>query len=183
MFKSKLLLVAFSLMATSASAQDIRWKSEKATPGDYVSVEQSKGGLIHHVYAGRKGKDFVLKSYRGAQPAGEPVFVTYLDKDGNYRKWVRADGFEIKYRPHDCTRTLGQCTYKEVHSDGRRKKRTRVTEATKNGLAFKEYDESGAFLFGGRIALDAWGWRGDGTVDGNRGKQKFRLAGRSFDPK
>lgn len=178
--KAKFFLMAFVLTATSVSAQDIRWKSEKTTPGDYVSVEQSQGGLIHHVYAGRKGKDFVLNSYRGAKPAGEPVFVTYLDRDGNYRKWVRADGFTVKYRPHDCTRTLGKCTYKEIHSDGTRKTRTRVTEATKNGMAFKEFDETGAFLFGGNIALDAWGWGGNGSINGDRGKQTFRLVKRSY---
>jgi len=173
--KHFLAIALASLMGTSANAQDIRWQSEKMTPGAYVSINQSQGEMIHHVYTGRRGKAFVLTSYRGAKPGGTPAFETHLDKDGNYVRWVRPDGFEIRYRPHDCTRTLGQCSYKEIHSDGTRKQRTRVTEATKKGLAFKEYDENGTFLFGGKMNLEEGGWAGNGVIDSAQGKQRFTL--------
>lgn len=166
--------------ASIATGQDIRWKSERATPGDYVTIDQSQGGLIHHVFRGKTGNSYITDSNRGPEPKGTPVFTTYTDKDGNYLRWIRSDGYEIQYQPHDCTRTLGQCTYTEVYSDGTRKERTRITQATNNGFRYQEFDQDGQFMFGGKIKLDAWGWAGNGTIDGYKGKQRFRLIKRSY---
>ncbi|MEM7723664.1 MAG: hypothetical protein AAF376_15025 [Pseudomonadota bacterium] len=164
-----------SALAGSVHAQDIRWMPETMTPGDYVTIDQSDGGLIHHVYAGQVGGSYVLQSFRGSAPGGEPVFTTYLDRDGNYLRWVWNDGFEVVYTPHDCTRTLGRCQYAQVGSDGVREVRLRITQATRRGFEFQEYDVDGQRLFGGWIELDARGMAGDGRLDGLRGKQRFRL--------
>ncbi|WP_204114425.1 hypothetical protein [Shimia biformata] len=168
------------LSVSVAEAQDIRWRSEIATPGDYVTIDQSQGGRIHHVFRGKSGRSFVIDSYRGKSPEGTPEFTTYADKNGNYLRWVRRDGYEIRYKPHDCTRTLGQCTYTEIHSDGKKNKRTRVTEATRDGFSFGEFDDKGNYLFGGRLALDSHGWAGTGRIEGNQGVQKFRLVKSKF---
>lgn len=174
---SRVGLVMFALFAfaSCASANEIRWKSELVKPGEYVTIDQSQDGRIHHVFRGKSGGKYVLDSYRGKKPQGKPEFTTYLDKDGNYLRWVRKDGFEIRYHPHDCTRTLGQCSYTEAHSDGTNNARTRITKATKRGFSFKEYDQSGKFLFGGQFDIDAHGWAGKGSIDGYRGKQRYRL--------
>lgn len=167
--------ISAALVSTAVAASDIRWKPETQTPGDYVSIDQSQNGLIHHVYGGKSGRYYVLKSYRGDSPSGKPVFTTYLDKDGNQVRWVRQDGFELKFRPHDCTRTLGRCQYTQTGSDGKKQVRLRITEATRKGFKFTEYNADGKRLFGGKITLDTHGNAGNGRIDGYAGKQRFRL--------
>ncbi|GAA6177433.1 hypothetical protein GCM10007927_01980 [Sulfitobacter pacificus] len=181
MIKSMLgsILLA-AVCAAPVSAQDIRWQPQTMTPGDYLSIDQSMGGPIHHVFAGRSGKAYVLKSYRGPSPDGTPVFTTFLDRHGNYLRWVRADGMMIDYRPHDCKRTAGECQYRRVFSDGRHEIRTRVTTPTANGFTFKEYDASGNFIFGGSIELDERGNAGDGHMNGNQGEQVYRVMKRFY---
>ena len=44
-----------SLISTSVSAESIRWKPETLKSGDYTSINQSQGGLIHHVFRGKVG--------------------------------------------------------------------------------------------------------------------------------
>ncbi len=177
---SIILGFVFSLISTSAFAEGIRWKPETHKPGDYNSIDQSQGGLIHHVFRGKVGRFYVLDSYRGSSPTGEPVFSTYLDKDGNQVRWVRQDGFEVNYRPHDCTRTLGRCQYSQVDSNGNQEIRLRITEATQNGFRFSEYGADGVRIFGGEIALDARGNAGNGRLDGTQGQQRFRLVGQVY---
>ncbi|QUJ77189.1 hypothetical protein KDD17_03975 [Sulfitobacter albidus] len=169
-----------SLISTSVSAESIRWKPETLKPGDYTSINQSQGGLIHHVFRGKVGRFYVLDSYRGSSPSGKPVFSTYMDKDGNQVRWVRQDGFELKFRPHDCKRTLGRCQYTQTGSDGKKEVRLRITEATRNGFKFSEYGSDGKRLFGGNITLDARGNAGNGRLDGYQGKQRFRLVKQAY---
>lgn len=164
-----------TLVISPAFAEGIRWKPETLKPGDYTTIDQSQGGLIHHVYRGRVGRSFAIESYRGSSPSGTPVFTTFLDKDGNQVRWVRQDGFELKYRPHDCTRTLGRCQYTQTGSDGKKVTRLRITEATRTGIKYTEYDSEGRRLFTGQVALDERGNAGSGSIDGNQGKQRFRL--------
>lgn len=172
--------LALSVIASSAVAEDIRWKPETLRPGDYTSIKQSQGGLIHHVFRGKSGRFYILDSYRGAAPSGKPVFSTYLDKDGNQVRWVRKDGFELKFIPHDCTRTLGRCQYTQVGSDKKKETRLRITTATGTGFKFDEYNASGQRLFGGKMELDARGNAGSGLITGNQGKQRFRLVGQAY---
>jgi hypothetical protein len=167
------LLAIFT--STPTFADSIRWKPETLTPGDYTSIDQSQGGLIHHVFRGKTGRLYILESYRGAKPSGKPVFTTYLDKDGNYVRWVRQDGFELKFQPHDCTRTLGRCQYIQTGSDGKKEVRLRITEAIPSGLKFVEYGADGKRLFGGNVTLDDHGNAGNGRISGTQGKQRFRL--------
>lgn len=154
-------------VAAPAFADSIRWKPETLTPGEYTSIDQSQGGLIHHVY-------------RGPAPSGTPVFTTYLDKDGNQLRWVRQDGFELTFHPHDCTRSVGRCQYTQKGSDGRTEHRLRVTEVVRNGFRFTEYGADGQHLFGGRLTLDARGNAGNGRLDGTAGSQRFRLVRRVY---
>ena len=156
-------------------AQDIRWQPETFTPGDFVTIDQTPGGLIHHVFAGRSGNGYLVQSFRGARPGENLVFSTYLDANGNYLRWVRPDGVEIRYVPHDCTRELGRCQYTEIHSDGTQQVRLRITEATRNGLRFDEYNQAGEHIFSGQFDLDARGNGGSGRVRGDRGVTQHRL--------
>lgn len=169
-----------SLVSTAAFAEGIRWKPETLKPGDYTSINQDQGGLIHHVFRGKVGRFFVLDSFRGSSPTGPPVFSTYLDQDGNQVRWVRQDGFEVSYRPHDCTRTLGRCQYTQADSNGKEEIRLRITEATGNGFRFSEYGSDGVRMFGGEMTLDARGNAGNGRIDGNQGRQGFRLVNQVY---
>ncbi|KMW58628.1 hypothetical protein AIOL_003606 [Candidatus Rhodobacter oscarellae] len=174
------LIIAVLLAAVPAHALDIRWRSELAKPGDFVTIDLSQDGRIHHVYRGKSRGAFIVDSYRGNKPSGRPIFTSYLDAQGNFLRWVNAEGFQIRYRPHDCTRTIGKCQYTELHSDGLRERRVRVTKATRNGFSFKEYDGRGKFMFGGTIKIDERGFARDGFIKGEGVNQRFRLVKRRY---
>lgn len=174
------LLAALLVVATSAAAQDIRWKPETLRKGDYTTIDQSMDGLIHHVFRGKAGRYYLMESYRGAQPSGSPEFSTYLDKDGNQVRWVHESGFEIRYKPHDCTRTLGRCQYTQRDSNGAQETRLRITKATRNGIKFDEYGADGKRLFGGQVALDNRGNAGNGKITGTQGVQNLKLMRKSY---
>jgi hypothetical protein len=70
---------------------------------------------------------------------------------------------------------LGRCQYTQIGSDRKRETRLRVTEATRNGFKFVEYNSDGERLFGGKVTLDDYGNAGNGRMDGYQGKQRFRL--------
>ena len=180
MRKIGILAAAISLMSTAVIADDIRWKPETLKRGDYTSINQSQIGLIHHVFRGKSGRYYVLDSYRGKTPSGKPVFTTYLDRDGNQVRWVRQDGFELQFKPNDCTRTLGRCQYTQTGSDGKREIRLRITEVSSKGFKFNEFDQTGKRLFGGQFELDARGNAGNGRLSGNQGNQRFRLVAKSY---
>lgn len=156
------------LLGTSAqlSAQDIRWKPETLKKGDFVVIDQGAGKQVAHVFRGKKGRGYLLETYDTSRPKSEAPFRTVLDRNGNYLDWTRPDGYKLKFRPHDCTRTLGQCHYTQVFPDGRKEGRTRITKATNAGLEFKEYDAKGKFFLSGTFALDARGNAGTGWVKG-----------------
>jgi len=163
-----------------ATAQDIRWQSETFSPGDYVTIDRSELGPIHHVFLGETRLGFQFDSFEGDTPEGTPVFTTYLDEDGNYLRWVRADGYEIQYIPNDCTRVLGFCDYAQVGSDGAEELRSRWTEATEQGFSFREYIIGGDMLFEGEMALDERGMAGDGWLNSASGALTYRLLHQSY---
>lgn len=173
--RSVYLVLALVVTASQVAAEGIRWKPEMFANGDYVSIKQSKGGLIHHVFRGKEGRSYVIESYRGASPKGQPVFTTFLDKNGNQTRWRRQDGFQLTFKPHDCTRTLGRCQYTQTGSDGKKERRVRVTTSIPGGFRFDEYNAKGDHLFGGQFALDQRGNAGEGRISGQHGAQVFRL--------
>lgn len=169
------LIVLGLVFALPAAAQDIRWKPEAATVGDYVTIDQSINGRINHVYRGKIGKAYVIESYKGKKTSGPPAFTTYLDRDGNYLKFVAADGSTFKYLPHDCKRVLGVCKYTEVRPDGAREKLTHIAKAIDGGFAYQILDEAGNVIFDGKTMLDDRGNAGNGYVRGGEITQKYRL--------
>jgi len=121
-----------------------------------------------------------MESVRGEDLNGPVTFTTFMDGDGNHVRWVRPDGFEVRYEPHDCTRTLGRCQYRQTESNGQSEVRLRITEATSKGISYVEYDASGKRLFGGNVELDERGMAGSGRIKGTEGTQIFRLLGKSY---
>ncbi|WP_162617560.1 hypothetical protein [Yoonia maritima] len=173
------LILTTAITACTVPVGDIRWKPELLSPGDYVSVHQSRSGLIHHMYNGRQGKDYLVESYRGQSPTGTPAFTTRLDGNGNYLSWQRSDGYEVRYQPHDCTRTLGKCRYTEIRPNEERIRWTRITTATNIGFKYVETDTNGERRVTGEIAIDERGFAGSGQVSGHFGAQTFTLIGQS----
>ena len=166
-----------SILTTACTVPDgdIRWKPELLNTGDYVTVDQSRSGRIHHVYSGRQGNNYVINSYRGATPTGTPAFTTLLDRNGNYLIWERADGYQVRYEPHDCTRTLGKCRYTEIRPNDERVRWTRITTATETGFKYVETDRNGERKVSGEISIDERGFAGSGQVSGHFGAQTFTL--------
>ena len=175
-----LLILATLATACTVPEGDIRWKPELLNTGDYVTIDQSRSGRIHHVYSGQEGSNFIITSYRGASPTGTPAFTTLLDRNGNYIRWARSDGYEVRYRPHDCTRTLGKCRYTEIRPNDDHIKWTRTTIVTPTGFKFTEIDQSGARQVSGEITLDEYGIAGSGFVDGHFGAQTFTLVSQHY---
>ena len=160
--------------AAGALAESITWNVGSSAPGDYITIDQVENGerrRVHHVYRGESRGRHLIDTYWGDRPEGEPLTTTYLDDKGNYLRWVRRDGFELRFRPHDCTRTVGRCGYTEIFPDGRRERRERVTTPESGGFSFVEYDADGNERFRGRFEIDERGAAGTGFVAGVYGRR------------
>lgn len=172
--------VLCGLLAGPACAQDIRWKPELAKPGDYVVIDQGGNGKYAHVFRGKVGKYYVIESYKGGKISGKSAFKTSLDRDGNYVKFVYADGATYRYQPHDCRRVVGTCSFTEISPDGTRRKQTHVAKATAEGFEFQIYDETGKLTDKGKMALDDRGNAGNGVIYGEGSKYTYKLVSSHF---
>lgn len=172
----EMLIAAFGIvLATSVSAEEIRWKPETEKPGDYVVINQTQAGRVTHVFMGKVGNAYVIESYKGKVKPGERDFTTYLDQDGNYLKFVYPDGSMYKYQPHDCKRVLGTCRYTEIAPDGTRQKLTHVARAIRGGFEFQVLHEDGEVKLEGQVMLDEHGNAGDGFTRGGSRVEKYKF--------
>jgi hypothetical protein len=144
--------------------------------GEYTTIDQSETGRISHVFQGHSEGGYLLESFRTADLSGVPEFWTIVDDAGNYLSWMHQDGFGITYQPHNCQRTLGECSYTETRSNGEVSRWVRKTQATAVGYTYELFREgSNDPAYHGSSELDARGIAGNGTVTSPRGTQTFTL--------
>jgi hypothetical protein len=96
----------------------------------------------------------------------------WTDEKGQTTAWRSAGETPVDlYVPHDCTATLGPCTYSEQAAGGDPATMIRTTTAIEGGVEFTIADESGAVILTGTWMLDDQGFVTTGWTeypDGDR---------------
>lgn len=176
-----LVLAAFLATLSLAPAQaDISWKTDEIAPGSALVLKNSDGRVFTHVRRASKGSLIRFDAFAGRSERGAYVGSYLTNARGEILRTIAADGSETDYEPHKCNRSRGRCTYIIQTPDGVKIMRTRITEATPEGLKFQEY-EAGKLVASGVVKLDRFGSSAGGwTVDHTTGQRldTTRLAAR-----
>ena len=122
----------------SVAAQDISIKMPAIDAGSWFAMQGPEGPSMH-VFRGKKGANYIYDVVPGTDPNGDKAFRDFRDAKGNVRKRVLSDGRTVVYSPHNCQRTIGQCTFIESGSriDGSRYKTNMVRVNTPKSKGFE----------------------------------------------
>ncbi|MFC6759667.1 hypothetical protein ACFQFQ_09470 [Sulfitobacter porphyrae] len=78
-----------------------------------------------------------------------------VNGEGNVMEVVYASGRKVTYRPHNCSRVIGECEYMLSRNDGapeRRRSRAVMSGGVREGMLF---DDRGFIMVESRITFDA----------------------------
>ena len=79
--------------------------------GAYQVYVSHEGGYLLLQYAGPTETGHKFNAWFNFLPIGEPMEQVYTDHLGQIVRYVHVDGSETRYVPHDCSRTIGTCSY------------------------------------------------------------------------
>ena len=152
----RILIVALVLaFQTSLAAADIALRADRMAPGSMMIMQDSQG-LVTHVKRGVEAGQHVFDTFAG-KGASAVYIGSYTTNDrGDVTAMIASDGAVTRFAPHRCNRTPGRCDFTITHVDGFKEPRTRVTEATANGLRYQEYGLNG-LVAEGALDLDGNG--------------------------
>lgn len=152
--RTLMLALAMIFTANFATA-DITWKVDRLSTGA-VMVMQGDQGTLTHVKRGDAQGLHVFEVFDGNGPTATFIGSYSVNERGEVIQTVAVDGAVTRFAPHRCSRTVGTCRFVMTHADGFVEPRTRVTEQTKHGLAYKEYGLNG-LIAEGALKLDTMG--------------------------
>lgn len=135
-------------------------------------VMKDRTGVLSHVKRGTSGDTHMFDIFAGQGRDAEYLGGYKVNARGEVIQTTAFDGAVTRYAPHRCSRTLGKCTFTVTHVDGFVEQRTRVTEATADGLRYREYGADG-LMSEGALQLDQIGAAKSGWRKGP-GKRKTR---------
>lgn len=130
------LLVA-NVWPTFSFAQDISIKMHEIPKGSWFLMSDA-GGPAMHLFLGKNGRFYIYDFVPGKDPSGQRLFRDFRDVNGNNVKRSFSDGREVTYKPHNCQRVVGTCTYTERGTDnaGKPYSTTMKRENTPKGNGF-----------------------------------------------
>jgi hypothetical protein len=104
--------------------QTVRWRAENGnTTVTYLGPE---AGLYRFAFA-RDGSK------------GDPAKVAvWSNRQGEAVK-AQVGGLTVRYKPSDCTLTVGRCTYAEIRSDGARRKMVHLASLANGVWTYRLY--------------------------------------------
>lgn len=106
-----------TLLPSLAVAQDISIRMAEIPAGSWLVMNEA-GRDTSHVFRGKKGRYYVYEMVPGANPNGEVAFTDLRDASGNNVKRTFANGNVVTYKPHNCQRVVGQCSFTESGRKG-----------------------------------------------------------------
>lgn len=144
---------------------DIAMETARFAPGSLLVMQDEDGNVVSHLARGEIQGIYRFDLYDGATDDALYAGRYYTDARGEVLLSVTAQGAVTRFEPFSCARTLGECAYEIVHSDGRREPRVRETLQTELGLSWTEWGREGPIATGG-TTLDEIGapnesWRRD----------------------
>ncbi len=154
-----------------ASSLGINWSALK--PGQYQVFRTSEGARLIHRYAGPVGGLYLFEVFFGGIQTGEPMEKVFLDANGQFVKTVFESGETKLFQPHDCSRTLGLCTYSMQLANGSTHSFTQETTSTGNGFRFVRRDSNGRIVLRGSVELNNAGLTRNMTLKSPFGRPGF----------
>ncbi len=156
------LSAIFILCAVSAAAQP-PYDMERTPKGTTLEYETPQGVFRVH-YAGRDGKLYLFENSRDASKGAPLAVKNWVQRDGQTVR-VRQNGETLRFRPHDCSYTIGTCKFTVSSSKGWKAPMVRVSEFSDGVWTDALYRKSVAtrnLVRQGRALIDANGqsiWR------------------------
>jgi len=173
-------------MASQAFAQDIRVKMDQIPSGSWVASKLADKISIQ-VFRGKQGNGYIVDFVPGNNPNSRRTARDVRDKNGNVLRRTEANGRITTYRPHNCQRVVGRCSF--VQKTGAQTvSMERVTTLKGSGFDFEQNavfsDGAMVHVQSGKIkSLDEFGIveRASGTQGVNRKKFSTRKIKASWD--
>ncbi|MEQ9695651.1 hypothetical protein [Shimia sp. SDUM112013] len=173
--------LAFVAAAGAASAEGIGVNMPEIGKGSYA-VYQAGDQIYTHVFAGKSGAYHVYDVVPGDDPSAMEGRSRYFrDGAGQTVKWVTAAGEVVSFTPHNCQRTVGECSFvEEGVVDGKPYKTNmlRTNTPTSSGFRFEQKgygpDGESYLLMRGKVELDDYGLVRRGTVRNAEAKTRFK---------
>ncbi|WP_284164071.1 hypothetical protein [Frigidibacter sp. SD6-1] len=104
--------------------QTVRWRAENGnTAVTYLGPE---GGLYRFAFT-RDGSK------------GDPAEVAFWSNRQGEAVKARVGALTLRYKPSDCTLTVGRCTYTETRSDGARRKMVHLASVADGVWTYRLY--------------------------------------------
>ena len=178
------LALILSFLSNPAIAQDISVKMSELGIGGYI-VLNAGGKTYTHVIRGKRNGLYVWDAIPGKDPNRKKgASRTLKDAKGQTVKWTLPDGKIVRFKPHNCQRTVGECRFEEIGPDYKTRM-LRINTPVKGGLEFKQYalkrDGSRQFIRSGSVKLDRMGMIKTGTQKELGTRQiKFKQIGASY---
>lgn len=160
------VLIAALLFTLPVCAQDISVKMDQIAEGSVLSFSTGQD-ISTSIFKGRVGDHYRIDVVTG-DDLQDPLQTTQTIRDAQGQGLQRTlpDGTLIRYVPHDCRRTLGDCHYKELR-EGKSFQIIRTTTATENGFSSEQVfvDAHGTArpMTSSSMIFDAYGMLETGT--------------------
>jgi hypothetical protein len=168
---SRIAALALFLSTVPAFAEDVNidWAFPLWPPGSTFHLKS--GDFAPHTHT-TKGREELGYRVDVTTQNDEPDGTYWTDDKGQTTAWRSPGETAVDlYVPHDCTATLGPCTYTEQAAGGEPATMTRTTTAIAGGVEFTIADESGVVVLTGTWMLDDQGFVTTGWTeypDGDR---------------
>ncbi|NOX73082.1 MAG: hypothetical protein GXP03_05510 [Alphaproteobacteria bacterium] len=144
-------ILLISPFSTQAETIGINWSA--LSPGQYQKLRTNEGAQLVSRYVGPRDGLYLFELFYGLAPNDIPNERIFLDRDGQFVKSIFVSGATTTFEPHDCSRTLGACSFTMRTKDGKTFSYTQIAKRTARGLKFTRRDASGKVVMRARMEL------------------------------
>ena len=174
-----LILVAL-ISSTMANAFDL-----SAKPIGSITRWRTDNGNTSVEMLARDGKLFKLAFTRD-NSKGQPDFaILWTRKDGQEVEITSSSGEWTRFKPHNCTLTIGKCRYTEKRSNGQKRKMIRISSMRNGKTTYALYHtriKPTNLVEKGRFTVDRYGYMIDRDYTQNGSHQRWSRRIRAAEP-
>lgn len=165
-----------AMAPTLVIGQDISIKMKEIPSGSWIVMKEGDKTTIT-VFRGQQGQLFVYDHITGTDPNAKRNFRDLRDAQGNQIERRFINGRIVKFRPHNCQRTVGECAFVESGADNSgtayQTQMRRINTPTRNGFKFEQFAIGSD---GNQVHIRS------GTVNGLDAKGMIERATQKFGP-
>lgn len=150
------------LLAAPVAAEDYRIKIAEIAKGSSVTYMMTNHIRQTYHFEGPVAGGYEVSFWKGRGKGLDAGItgIALFNSDGRMLRYTQSGGKPVRYKPHNCFRVVGTCTYTATRADGRTREMGRRLVPTETGFEFEAFEitESGEKLLdGGHVTLDHMG--------------------------